>query len=380
MFFPLRTDRAQRRTPWANYGLIGANVLIFLLFGPPSAPGPNPGVLYPTALEWHQLFTYQFLHGGIWHIAGNMLFLYVFGNGVEDRIGPFPYLAFYLAGGAAAGLGHAVVESSPVIGASGSVAAVTGAFLALMPMTQITVLYFFFFIGAIEVPAIYAILLQIGINVFYLGTGTGGNVAYLAHLAGYGFGLAVGLGLLATRLLSREPYDLLTLLGHRHRRARFQRLARSGARPWEAQRTERVARDREAERPDPEVADLRERIQRAWRAHDYPRAAQLYAELLERDPEAVLGEQQQLDVANQLMSEGRYESAGRAYELFLRRYQQTHPQREQVQLMLGLVYGRYLGSNPERARELLQSALERLRDPRQRALAEDALARIPGAG
>ena len=99
-----------------------------------------------------QYFTYQFLHENWLHILGNMLFLYIFGNNINDRMGHLGYLAFYLAGGVMAGIGHAATASTPVIGASGAVAAVTGAYLVLLPRSNITLFYFFFIIGAIEIP------------------------------------------------------------------------------------------------------------------------------------------------------------------------------------------------------------------------------------
>src|SRR5690606_30503901 len=97
--------------------------------------------LNPRAPELHQFLSYQFLHASWLHLLGNMLFLYVFGNSVEDRLGRAAYLLFYLAGGVMAGVGHAWLEAAPVLGASGAVAGVTGAFLALFPLSNITVVY-----------------------------------------------------------------------------------------------------------------------------------------------------------------------------------------------------------------------------------------------
>ncbi len=134
MFFPVRTDRRLKHIPWVNYALISLNALIFLWTYPQMKAG---GMFESSPVDWFvlqpawphvwQFVTYQFLHAGWMHLLGNMLFLYVFGNSVEDRLGHVAYLLFYLAGGVVAGLGHAWVESASVLGASGAIAAVTGA-------------------------------------------------------------------------------------------------------------------------------------------------------------------------------------------------------------------------------------------------------------
>ena len=102
----------------------------------------NFGHLGRLDFKPHQLVTYQFLHdpSSIWHVAFNMLFLWVFGSAVEDRLGHIGFLAFYLVGGAIAGATHMAFDPSPVIGASGSVAAVSGGFLAFFPRSRIQVL------------------------------------------------------------------------------------------------------------------------------------------------------------------------------------------------------------------------------------------------
>ena len=104
---PLRTDVPLRSTPWANYLLIAINVVVFFVQRW-SFDGElhTPGALDPRDPRLIHYFTYQFLHGSAMHLAGNMLFLYIFGNNVADRIGNVGYLAFYLAGGVAAGIGH----------------------------------------------------------------------------------------------------------------------------------------------------------------------------------------------------------------------------------------------------------------------------------
>ncbi|MEX0886178.1 MAG: rhomboid family intramembrane serine protease [Phycisphaeraceae bacterium] len=380
MIFPIRTDRRLKRTPWVNYALIGANVFIFLLtynqiaqYGaiPRGAAVPLetiferlPAVAYflwPADARAYQLISYQFLHGDWMHLAGNMLFLYVFGNSVEDRLGRVGYALFYLAGGAFAAAGHMlfVAGGGPVLGASGSVAAVTGAFLALFPLSNVTIVYWFLIIGVFQVSSIFLILFRIALDLVFHLMGAPG-VAYMAHLAGYGAGFAIGMTLLLTRVLTREPYDLLSLIEQRRRRAQFQRLTRSGYQPWDHARASEPGKAIKVEITPEQQATMtqRSRISTALANHDNPEAARLYRDLLDRDGSQVLGQDQQLDLANQLMTEARYDHAAAAYELFLKHYP-SYFERQQVQLILGLIYARYL-DKPERARELLEAAVPRL--------------------
>jgi len=124
--------------------------------------------------------------------------------------------------------------------------------------------------------------------------------------------------------------------------------------------------------------ELRAAVSDYLRGHQVPEAAAKYLELKRLDSEQVLSVQDQLDVSNQLMSEGRYAEAAEAYEDYLRTYPRA-PQNEQVELILGLIYARYL-PRPVRAVELLKGVLERLHDSGQRALAEEELARLAGGG
>ncbi len=383
MFFPVRTDRRLQHTPWVNYGLIAANTLIFIMTQAGiQGTAYDRFLLQPTEPDvWfglpYQFITYQFLHADWMHLLGNMLFLYVFGNSVEDRLGKVGYLSFYLAGGVLAGLGHAMLDANPVLGASGAVAAVTGAYLALFPMSNVTIIYWFIFIGAFEISSIYLILFQIAQNIFFQLRG-GGGVAYAAHLAGYLYGFLVGMSLLWSRLLPREPYDMLSMIEQRRRRAKFTALTRGGFQPWEAGKSGASSHaGGEAPKLTAEqqrLAEMRSGVSAALADHNMPVAAGAYVKLLELDSKQVMNQQQQLDIANQLASDGQYDAAARAYELFLSTYGK-YAQREQIELMLGLIYARYL-SRGQRALELLRNALPRLHDDSQKQLAQRMLTEI----
>ena len=396
MFFPVRTDRRNKRVPWVNYALIALNVVIFMLtarqvasFGPAAAQGLTaeqirhylPVVdmyLWPTEPRLFQFITYQFLHQDWMHLLGNMLFLWVFGNSVEDRLGKIGYLLFYLAGGVLAGVAHALPsDAAPVLGASGAVASVTGAYLALFPLSDVTIV--FIFGGSFEVSSMVLIGFRIAQDVLFQLAGIGG-VAYLAHLGGYAAGFAVGMALLATRLLPREPVDMLAFIEHRRRRRQFQRMARRGFHAWDHAPTEPASSDGAAPRapaPTPESQALmqhRADITRALAEHRLTEAARLYSDLLRDDPKQVFAQQPQLDLANQLMADGRYDTAAAAYELMLAAYPR-YAQRHHVQLILGLIYARYLDA-PTRARTLLNEALPHLNRDDQ-SLAHQVLSEIP---
>src|SRR4051794_12722356 len=158
MFLPIRTDSPLRTTPYMNWALIALNVTMFVVQS--QVASVNNWALSARSPQLYQFFTYQFLHGGIMHIAGNMLFLYIFGNNVNDKMGPLGYLAFYLAGGVLAGVFFVLWpgKGGSVAGASGSIAAVTCAYLVLFPRANITIVYFFFLIGQVEIASLWFIL------------------------------------------------------------------------------------------------------------------------------------------------------------------------------------------------------------------------------
>ena len=149
---------------------------------------------------WLTLVTSMFLHGGILHLAGNMLFLWIFGTNVEDAMSRLRYVAFYLLGGLAAiGLQIAIDPSSPVptVGASGAIAAVLGGYILLYPRARIvTVVFIIFFFTLIELPAWVMLGLWFleqalvgGASLAQPAGGEGGGVAYFAHIGGFLFGL-----------------------------------------------------------------------------------------------------------------------------------------------------------------------------------------------
>jgi membrane associated rhomboid family serine protease len=152
----------------------------------------------PHKSWWESVFVAMFLHEGWLHIGGNMLFLWIFGNNVEDKIGRLKYLVFYFLGGIAASAAQLAVgpnSALPNLGASGAIAAVLGAYLVMFPRRRVLVLVFFFFITMIELPAVVVLggwfLLQVFSGVGSLGTHVNGGVAFFAHIGGFALGLLV---------------------------------------------------------------------------------------------------------------------------------------------------------------------------------------------
>jgi membrane associated rhomboid family serine protease len=215
--FPLYDENPTRITPYFTYGLIGMNVLVFLheislsnlqleQFFQLYAVIPQELTINLSG-EWTTLFTSQFLHGGWWHLISNMIYLWVFGNNIEDRLGHFKYLLFYLTCGAIAALCQwfiGMYSTIPSLGASGAISGVLGAYLIWFPQARITTLIFLgFFVTTINIPALVIIgifFVQNLISGFAslqaaakMSVETGG-VAYWAHLGGFIVGSIFALG------------------------------------------------------------------------------------------------------------------------------------------------------------------------------------------
>lgn len=397
MLIPIRTDRPLRTTPYVNYGLIVVNVAVFAL-QQLSAAGTVPLALGRLALdpgEPHVLhfLSYAFLHGGYLHLIGNMVFLYIFGNNVCDKMGPWSYLAFYLGGAVFAGLAYVLLAEpvqgnlyAPVVGASGAVAAVTGAYLVLFPRSQVTVLLLFIVITFFQVPGLLLVAFFFARDVIFELFGASTNVAHTAHIAGTVFGVAISLGLLTTRLLDRDQFDLLALITRWHRRRQYRAAVASGWNPYgtlpvggEEAATASRRRGFDHTQPDPretQIMEMRAQVSEAMAHRDLAGAAELYRQLRQLDPQQVLSRNAQLDIANQLAAMSHYRDAAEAYELFLRAYP-TVEQAAHVELLTGILYGRYL-DQPGLALERIERALPRLTSPRDLELARSEQSRLRG--
>jgi membrane associated rhomboid family serine protease len=391
---PITTSLKPRSIPYANYLLIAINVIFFLLssylFEKPKVFDRESGrVVIETLRPWAQNFmltpdrpfiwqfiTYAFLHSGWMHLIGNMYFLYIFGNNVNDRLGNVGYICFYFAGAVFSAIGHTLLHVNPVVGASGAVAAVTGAYLVLFPNTLITVIYVFFYIwDTFEIRALYFILFKLIFwdNIFEPRFSQQA-IAYDAHLAGYAFGVLCILILLSVRLIDTSHDNLWAILRQWNRRRNFHDVVSDDDNSGLNKSAFPEVQNDASARPEFSETDrLREQVTAALASKNTPEAAKLYKELLELDPEQTLPRQNQLDLANTLMADNQWEWAAKAYENYLAQYGQNGA--EQVQLMLGLLYTRYI-YKPDRAQGLLRQALEKLTQPGQIRMCEDLLAEL----
>jgi membrane associated rhomboid family serine protease len=201
---PLRDIVPSRTTPIVTISLIVANVLVFV-YELTLGRAANDFTLYfglvPAAFSWVAVFTSMFLHGGLFHVAGNMLYLWIFGDNVEDRMGHGRFLVFYLLCGTAAALAQTITAPDsvvPMVGASGAIAGVMGAYFVLYPKSRIvTLVPLFFFFQIIEVPAIFFLgiwfVMQFLSGVGSIATTGGqasGGIAFWAHVAGFVAGLS----------------------------------------------------------------------------------------------------------------------------------------------------------------------------------------------
>ena len=371
MILPIRTDSPLRSTPWMNWLLIAMNVVIFL------AQGRFPQITERFSLngafpELYQFITYAFLHHDIWHLVGNMLFLYIFGNNVCDRFGNFGYLGLYLGGAVCAAVGYTMLNDHSMLGASGAVSAVTGAYLVLLPRSHITVVYWFIIIGITEVPSIFFIIFYFMQDLIFAYSGVGGGVAHEAHVAGSLLGFILSLALQATRLLPRDQLDMMSLLERMRRRHQFGSMVRGGYDPFSIQ-PGKARNAAAAELPTP-VQELRAQIAEAVAHRCIGDAAKSFVELRQMDPAQTFPRQTLLEIANELFTQQDHVQAADAYELYLKQYGSSQDV-DHVNLMLGLTYSRYL-HRMERAKECLREAIRLARSDREREVAHAELQRM----
>lgn len=200
---PIRDRVPTHSFPAVNYALIAVNIIVFIFQW--MAGANQEAVIYEFALipanvtagldvgDVRDIFTSMFMHGGLLHIAGNMLYLWIFGDNVEDNLGKIKYLIFYLVGGAVASLAHIVSSPNsqiPTVGASGAIAAVLGAYLVLYPSAKVeTFIPLGFFMRLAVLPASIVLglwfVLQLFNGVMTLGAADVGGVAFWAHIGGF---------------------------------------------------------------------------------------------------------------------------------------------------------------------------------------------------
>ena len=209
---PLKDNNPTHITPYVTYALIAANVLVFLimLMLPDDLEGRTkfslgaiPAVIFqikdiaaqdailPSSVDFLSILSSQFLHAGWWHLIGNMLYLWVFGNNIEDAMGHVRFLIFYLLCGTGAALINAGMDPNsviPTIGASGAISGVLGAYLLLYPRARVMVFAFYMLL---PLPAFLVLGLWIFMQVANLGGGGASNIAWWAHIGGFAVGMVL---------------------------------------------------------------------------------------------------------------------------------------------------------------------------------------------
>ena len=220
---PLKDDNPTSTFPFVTIALIAANIVVFVYevsLGPEgveafvfrTAAIPyevtrltdlKPAGLLPPPLT---LLTAIFVHGGLFHLLGNMLYLWIFGDNIEDRLGHLKFLLFYVAAGVAASLTHILIfpdSTAPMIGASGAIAGVLGAYFLYYPRARVsTLVYFLVFVRIVKVPAVFFLGLWFALQI--LSTAAGGGVAWFAHIGGFAAGMLLVLCLSPHFLLGKR--------------------------------------------------------------------------------------------------------------------------------------------------------------------------------
>ncbi len=379
MLIPLGTDRPNKRKALITPILIAINLggVILMAMLTRVDPAVADRIGYFGAISRHhfepwQPITSMFIHAGFMHIFGNMIFLIVFGPSVEDRLGRTGFTFFYFAGGIASGFAHIAVSNAPAVGASGAIAAVSGAFLIFFPNTRIKCFVIFFIIGIFMIPSWWLIglfvVLDLGAQVFTPANG----IANMAHLGGYAFGIVIALTLLITGILPKEPYDMFSIIKHKKRRADFKAAhsihTKAGI----------YAPEKESDPVNAEIAQRRAKIATAVSNNSFDSAAEHYLAMLKAFPDQskalTLHRDAQYQIANYLYQSGNRSAAADAFTRLLEAYP-NDPERHIITILLARIRANDLG-DPMGATKLLEDLITKVHDTDTQALVENELATI----
>lgn len=377
MLIPLGTNRPLQRKTRVVPVIIALNIVIFVLQITLQSSDPqliarlmNLGSVWRHDLTLWSPITSAFLHADFWHLAGNMLALFVFGPPVEDRFGRIGFSIFYLIGAIGSGLIHVAVSDHPAIGASGAIAAVTGAFLVLFPNCRIRVLWLFILIQILMAPAWWLIGLWIVIDLFSQTFQPNNGTANAAHLGGYAIGIATALFLLATKILAREPsYDLFSILQHKNRKRAFRAATQNSTpKPYKA-----------VEKQDSMVAELaarRAQISERLSEGNLEDASDRYLAMVQYfndDPKypTTMHRDAQYQIANHLYQTNQRQEALDAYQALLKDYP-ADPERDVICILRARINANDL-NNPDAAMGILKSLIANSSDEDITALAQSEL-------
>ncbi len=275
--------------------------------------------------EWWRVFTYQFAHADIMHLLGNIIFLWVFGPALEEKLGHAGFTILYLLGGAAAVLLNSLVTDSPVIGASGSIAVIAGAFVVLYPLIEIRVMLLLFF-RTFSISARWFLVFCVLKDIFLHGAQT----AWMVHLAGYGIGFVVGCLLLVTKLVPRDQFDVLALINRMRRRVAFRAAITVGEMSADQRVYKTLTKPFRKSGPDPAIemnekaAVLRASLAEDCRNADWMAASRKYNELLGLTGLSAavraLQRDRHMELCSGLLQAGEYRAAHSAFAAFVAAY------------------------------------------------------------
>ena len=379
MFILLGTDLRPDRRPVVTETLIilmMAAYLAVLMIGlrnPDAAKAIVDGMmLSSTDFHWWQLITYQFAHDNpllsgeghplvrLLHLGLNLMYLWVFGGAIEGRMGRLSFAFFAVIGGMVAGGAHMMASPAPVLGASGMVGALAGAFLVLSPRCRVRVLVVFILIRIWMIPALWIIAFFVIMDLAGWAGLRGEHVAYAAHLGGYAWGIGTALLLMATPIINRTDADFFSLFKQWRRRQEFRKVVNTTP-------DQRVQAARTSKPSPPFLAEVRTHMQ----SNDLDGAATIWMQSAGKHPEATLAAAPQLALANHLQASGERAAAAEAYERYLVRHGHS-PKANEVRLLLALLLVRSLG-NRAAAVPLLNHVLQGTMDQQRRSLAESLL-------
>jgi membrane associated rhomboid family serine protease len=380
VLIPIGDEPHEPGTAWVNHGLIAANVLVMILVGgwqetPEFVKVIKRWGYLPSEPRVDTLFSSLFLHGGMLHLFGNMLFLWIFGDNVEARLGHARYLVAYLATGAAATLTYGAVHpdgTQHLIGASGAISGVQGMYFLGFPKNRVRVLVFFIFIlQVVHVPARWIIGFWFVVNdliPMLTGRHISDNVAHAAHLGGFAAGIATYL-LLKPWLREAERRAAGIATGG----ATF--FAGTGARGW-GKSADPYAGGRTRPPPDwgtapPPGLAPEEAILALWQGGRFTEAAQVLADRLRTGRPPSLPETEYFRLCVYLYERGQFDDARRAFHAFLA----AHPRSRNApaaSFALGMIYARR-DHDPAHARPFLEQALRAHPDPAVREQARQEI-------
>ena len=376
MILPIGDDNPKDTTPYVHYGIMTVNIAVFVLFTMGFRNLKEARAFYerwglvPAQFSVVKIFTSMYLHGGFGHLFGNMLFLWIVGDNVEDRVGHFGYFVFYHAAGVAACLAHVAFHSEsmmPVVGASGAISAAMGAYAVFFPTAKIKIWYwvFLFFMDVVYISAKWAVGLWFLEQLLLRMLGGNPGVAYEAHIGGVAFG-AVAAWVLKRTVL-REPDSVRRIVRPAAARP-TSRWAHGEGKPVEATLVQPV------DAAELQHVDDASGIHSALSGGDLRTAYRYFTRATGGGSRPALDRGLMMRLGEALVMAGSYGPASRVYEVVLQKHPETDEAPEAA-FRLGTILSRAF-ADYTRAQGYLLKARETHRDIHRRKQADDELRRI----